>query len=58
MRQKPSPSASLEREVIVSVVILYLLITAAMLAIHYFAHGRARSDAPAATAPAARNSTR
>lgn len=35
MRAKFSPSASLEREVIVAVIVLYLLITVAMLAIHY-----------------------
>jgi len=35
MRRKRSPSASLEREVIVSVIILYLLITVTMLGIHY-----------------------
>jgi len=35
MRKPRSPSASLEREVIVSVVVLYVFICAAMLTIHY-----------------------
>lgn len=34
-RQHRHPSANLEREVIVSVIILYVIICAAMLGIHY-----------------------
>jgi hypothetical protein len=35
MRKQRTPSASLEREVIVAVVALYLLLSGAMLGIHY-----------------------
>ena len=35
MKKSRDPSASLEREVILAVVILYVLICAVMLAIHY-----------------------
>lgn len=35
MRKHRNPSASLEREVILSVIILYVIICAVMLAIHY-----------------------
>lgn len=39
MRKPRDPSANLEREVIVAVIVLYLLICTAMLAIHYLEPG-------------------
>lgn len=67
MHGKRTPSASLERQVIVSVIVLYLLITLAMLGIHYLqpagtetetsssspSHSsRASGNSPAGQAPA------
>lgn len=39
MKKPRNPSASLEREVILAVVILYVLICAVMLAVHYLEPG-------------------
>lgn len=41
MKKPRDPSASLEREVILAVVILYVLICAVMLAVHYLEPGGA-----------------
>lgn len=39
MKKPRDPSASLEREVIMAVIILYVLICAVMLAVHYLEPG-------------------
>lgn len=59
MSKPPNPSASLEREVILAVVILYLGICAVMLGLHFLAPaGRATSStSPSADAIAANMTT-
>lgn len=44
MKKPRDPSASLEREVILAVVILYVLICAVMLAVHFLEPGGARTQ--------------
>lgn len=44
MRKRRNSSADLEREVIVSVIILYVLICAAMIGIHYLRPGGAATS--------------
>lgn len=51
MRKSRNPSANLEREVIVAVIILYLIICAAMLGIHYWQPGGAETET-SSTSPA------
>ncbi len=52
MKKPRDPSASLEREVILAVVILYIAICAVMLALHFMEPGGA-ATATSSTSPAA-----
>jgi hypothetical protein len=51
MRKSRNPSANLEREVIVAVIVLYLIICAAMLGIHYWQPGGSATET-SSTSPA------
>lgn len=52
MKKPRNPSASLEREVILAVIILYVLICAVMLGLHFLAPGGAETTT-SSTSPSA-----